>query len=255
MEPGLPRRPHGPDPSPLALVDAVDGVAQSTPGGVAYVIRTRVAGMAGGAQLEERYAAAVEDPAAPMGRLLQARGYEAPVSRRDFVFLDIETAGLGNVPVFLVGILVWREGGLEVVQYLARDYAEEGPALALCHAECDGRGLLVSFNGKSFDMPCIRSRATMSRLAYTWDPCHLDLLHESRRVWREVLPNCKLQTLEQFVCRRFRQDDIPGARIPDVYHHFVHTGDARLIVKVLEHNAWDLVTLADLLMRLPAPQE
>ena len=81
----------------------------------------------------------------------------------------------------------------------------------------------------------------------------MDLLHVSRRVWGEVLPNCRLQTLEQFVCRRFRHDDIPGAQIPDVYHHFVRTGDARRIARVLEHNVWDLVTLADLLLRLPAP--
>ena len=81
----------------------------------------------------------------------------------------------------------------------------------------------------------------------------MDLLHESRRVWGKVLPDCRLQTLEQKVCRRFRRDDIPGAQIPDVYHHFVRTADARLLAQVVEHNAWDLVTLADLLLRLPAP--
>jgi uncharacterized protein YprB with RNaseH-like and TPR domain len=245
----------GSRPVPVVLEAAVDGAEEDVNGGIAYVIRTRVASLAGGSELEKRYAATVEDPAAPMRALLQARDYAEPANHSDFVFLDIETAGLGNVPVFLVGIMVWRDGGLEVIQYMARDYAEEGTALALCHHECVDRGLLVTFNGKSFDMPCLRSRATMSRLAFTWNPCHLDLLHESRRVWRDVLPNCKLQTLEQFVCRRFRQDDIPGSQIPDVYHHFVHTGDAHLIIKVLEHNVWDLVTLADLLMRLPAPPE
>ena len=118
----------------------------------------------------------------------------------------------------------------------------------------EGRKHLVSFNGKSFDLPCVRSRLSLSRLPCAWDPCHLDLLHESRRVWGKVLPDCRLQTLEQSVCRRFRRDDIPGAQIPDVYHHFVRTADARLLARVVEHTAWDLVTLADLLLRLPAPE-
>jgi len=56
--------------------------------------------------------------------------------------------------------------------------------------------------------------------------------------------------LERYVCRRSRGYDIPGSRIPQLYHDFVRTGDARGMVHVLKHNLHDLVTLADLMTRI-----
>ena len=44
----------------------------------------------------------------------------------------------------------------------------------------------------------------------------------------------------------------PGADIPDAYHAFVRTNDATEIVQIINHNLLDLVTLADLMTRLPA---
>ena len=70
---------------------------------------------------------------------------------------------------------------------------------------------------------------------------HCDLLHHARRRWRMRLPNCKLQTLERFVCRRLRRDDIAGSQIPQEYHQFVRTGDARQLCSILQHNALDLL--------------
>ena len=64
------------------------------------------------------------------------------------------------------------------------------------------------------------------------------------------LPNCKLQTLERFVCRRLRRDDIAGSQIPREYHQFVRTGDARQLCSILQHNALDLLTLAELSLRI-----
>ena len=83
------------------------------------------------------------------------------------------------------------------------------------------------------------------------DPLHFDLLHESRRVWKDVLPDCRLQTLERHVCGRFRQADIPSSEVPEAYHEFVRTENAWQIVEVLNHNLLDLVTLADLMTRFP----
>ena len=94
--------------------------------------------------------------------------------------------------------------------------------------------------------------AAATGLPFAWDPAHLDLLHACRRVWKEVLPDCRLQTLERHVCRRARADDIPGQMIPDAYHEYVRTDNAWQIVEVLRHNLLDLVTLADLLTRFPA---
>ena len=73
----------------------------------------------------------------------------------------------------------------------------------------------------------------------------------SRR-WRRLLPDCKLQTLERFICRRTRGADVPGAQIPQEYHYFVRTGDARRLAEIVRHNQLDLLTLWELVLRLVA---
>jgi uncharacterized protein YprB with RNaseH-like and TPR domain len=79
---------------------------------------------------------------------------------------------------------------------------------------------------------------------------HYDVLHHARRRWKRVLPNCKLQTLEQVVCRRHRREDISGSEIPLAYHDYVRTGDDRQMKLILHHNAMDLVTLVQIALRL-----
>ena len=108
--------------------------------------------------------------------------------------------------------------------------------------------VLVTFNGKSFDMTMIRDRSAFYGIELP-NPCppNLDLLHECRRHWRKDLPNCRLQTIEQAVCGRRRVGDIPGAAIPDAYHRYVDTGDARQLRDILHHNLLDLLTMAQIL--------
>ena len=117
-------------------------------------------------------------------------------------------------------------------------------------ADVGNKQLLVSFNGKSYDMPYLRARAAATGVAMKFEPMHVDLLHVCRRRWKDMLPDCRLQTLETHICRQQRHGDIPGSEIPNAYHRFVRTGNAAVIVEVLKHNALDLVTLADLVRRL-----
>ena len=79
---------------------------------------------------------------------------------------------------------------------------------------------------------------------------HVDMLHHARRRWRRQLPDCRLQTLEQLICRRSRAGDIPGHRIPAAYADFVRTGFERDLEAIFYHNAMDLVTFLDLSLRL-----
>jgi len=166
-------------------------------------------------------------------------------------YFDIETCGLAGMQMFLAGLLVWREGRLLVRQYLARDYAEERAVLARAWEELDRASVLVTFNGLTFDVPFLQDRSAACGLGLRGlRSQHVDLLPEARRRWKRLLPNCRLQTLEHFVCGRRRAGDIPGDQIPAVYHEFVRTGDARQIQVVLRHNAQDLVTLAELAARI-----
>ncbi|MFH1747592.1 MAG: ribonuclease H-like domain-containing protein [Planctomycetota bacterium] len=176
---------------------------------------------------------------APIGELNPERG----------LVIDIETGGFAGNEVFLVGFVPLDERPLRVVQYLVRDYPEE-ETLLRCIAElARQRDEWVSFNGKSFDEPFLLDRAARFHVALQRPTRHIDLLHVARRLWRDELPNCKLQTLEQHLLGWQRVGDVPGSDIPDLFHHFMRTGNARPVRPVLEHNQLDLISCTELLLR------
>ena len=171
------------------------------------------------------------------------------IGPEDILYVDVETTGLSaGTPLFLVGALVLKGGDLTVLQLLARDYTEEAPLLDYFSGTLGEAGLVISFNGKSYDLPYIRDRSAFHRIPFCLDQPHFDLLHEARRRWRERLPNCRLQTLERAICGRIRTDDIPGADIPDAYHRFVQTQNASQMRDILHHNALDLITMAQMVV-------
>ena len=156
--------------------------------------------------------------------------------------------------MFLIGLLLVRNDEILCRQLLARTYAEETSIVEAYGEIAAATDMVVTFNGKSFDVPFLRTRAAATGVDLPVVDRHLDLLHVSRRVFGKQLPNCKLQTLERHVCGRRRGDDVPGAEIPRVYHDFVRSGDARMIARILKHNLHDLVTLADLTVRVCSPE-
>jgi len=260
----VPLRAGPPSPTPVpppgravALEEAVSGTVLESPcGRAAYLVEARLP------ELEEQSAALCEGFAGALSRpdshlrrrLARLPGCEG-LRPEMVMFLDLETTGLSGGPLFLIGTMCWRDGALAVRQYLARDYSEEAATLSLfCRAMAEA-GLVITFNGKSFDMPYVRVRAAANGVALPPEPPHFDLLHECRRAWRGQLPDCRLQTLESRICGRLRGGDIPGSEIPEAYHAFVRTGDARQMAEIVRHNMFDLVTMADLMVRLPAPGE
>ena len=117
-------------------------------------------------------------------------------------------------------------------------------------AELARAGALVTFNWKSFDAPLIETRYLFHRLEWTGrDLPHLDVLHPARRFWSDDGAGgtpCSLQALEDVVLGARRTGDVPGSEIPARYFEFIHTGDARPLCAVLEHNRLDLLSLAGL---------
>ena len=169
------------------------------------------------------------------------------------LLLDLETCGLGGSALFLAGVLRQVDGVPTVELLMARNYAEEQAVLESLWQLLAGQEVLVTFNGKAFDWPMVLDRSIRYRLAAARAPqplVHVDMLHHARRRWRRQLPDCRLQTLERFVCRRSRSGDIPGHQIPAAYADYVRTGFERDMEAILYHNAMDLVTLLDLSLRL-----
>jgi hypothetical protein len=164
--------------------------------------------------------------------------------------IDIETGGFAGTPVFLIGLVLLDRWPLVVRQFLARDYPEEDAILRALAELAAQRSTWVTFNGKSFDEPMLRDRATLYRIPLPPPQLHVDLLHAARRAWRGELPDFRLATLEQRILGRQRVGDVPSCDVPDLFHYFIRTGNAAPLRPVLEHNRIDLLSATELLLRL-----
>jgi hypothetical protein len=170
------------------------------------------------------------------------------------IFLDTETTGLAGgtgTCAFLIGIGNVEGMKFVVRQFFLRDYPEEKAlleSLAEALADCDG---LVTFNGKTFDVPLLETRYALARMKSPLERLvHFDALHPSRRLWKLRLESCKLTVLEEAILGIAREGDVPGSEIPAIYFDYLRSGDARGLQPVFYHNALDVVSLAALTVEL-----
>lgn len=115
----------------------------------------------------------------------------------NFKFMDIETLGLSNVPVILIGVAEIKNNKITSSQYFLRDIYEEPAVLEAYLSHLDDDSIHVTFNGSMFDVPFIKNRCSYYRMNPQLDLPHLDLLYFARNLWKNTLPNCQLQTIEK----------------------------------------------------------
>ncbi len=171
------------------------------------------------------------------------------------LFLDTETTGLaggtGTLP-FLLGAAWFEDGAVVSEQAFLREPCDEPVALCNLARRIASATHLVTFNGKSFDWPLLRTRFVLARLPPPAPRPHLDLLHAARRVYKRRLRDCRLTALESEVLGFVREGDVPGSMIPALYLDFLASGVAEPLAGVFEHNAHDLVAMVALLGDLHA---
>ena len=184
---------------------------------------------------------------------------EAAADPEKWLFLDTETTGLSGgtgTYAFLIGIAWWDSGGLQVEQFMMRDFSEEHSVLLELAARIAERPVLVTFNGKTFDWPLLESRYLMTRsIRVPALAAHLDLLHPARAVWKLRLGSVRLVELERHVldAKRLgwhRQDDVPSSLIPQFYFDYLRGASPAPLAGVVRHNAMDLRGLAALFGKL-----
>lgn len=169
-------------------------------------------------------------------------------------FVDTETTGLGGGAgtfAFLIGVGRFVDGQFELRQFFMRDPAEERAQLAAIEdwvSDCSG---VVSFNGRSFDLPLLAARYALHRRSLPLNTeRHLDLLAPARRLWRRRLPSCALSSLERHLFGIERQGDVPGWLIPYRYRMYLAEGDARWLAGIFPHNALDILSMVSLVSRM-----
>lgn len=181
------------------------------------------------------------------------------------IFIDLETTGLSGgagTVAFLVGCGSFDMGAFQVRQFLLTSYASERALLSAVTEFFGGTDLIVTYNGKTFDVPVMETRWLFHRLPmpdFSQDVPHFDMLHPARRLWSSrwltrlessgggdgaLAAGCRLTTLERDVIGFRRIGDVSGFEIPGRFFQFLRTGDPRPLEPVLEHNRLDLISLA-----------
>jgi uncharacterized protein YprB with RNaseH-like and TPR domain len=201
--------------------------------------------------------------------------------------LDTETSGLaGGTGTWVFACGVGRPEGEALVlrQYLLTRLDAEPAFLAALTQALAGCDLLVSYNGKSFDLPLLATRLRLDardgghvgnarpelllhsgHVPHPWGPGaiadeaglrlgldsmpHLDLLHPVRRSFARVWPDCRLGTAEARLLGLRRHGDLAGSEAPRAWLDWLRRGETAGLAGVLGHNRLDLLSLAV----LPAP--
>ena len=182
--------------------------------------------------------------AAPPGMTSTLAGLEPAA------YFDTETTGLSTgagTVIFLAGIARVSGDRVHVTQYLLPDYPYEPPLLRAVAADLGSSTRIVTYNGRSFDLPMLAARLTfhgLFREQASLPEVHDDLLPDARRLFRRPLGGARLADVEAGVLGVRRSSDCPGSEVPTRYFGYLRGGSPDILAEVLDHNLQDVVSLA-----------
>jgi len=204
----------------------------------------------------------------------------------DFLFLDLETMGLfAGQPLVVAGLASLRPDNTIIVdQYVVRDFPDELALLAEVNRQVGSHRVMVTYNGKSFDLPFLTGRSAYYGIGLKPPGVHFDLLHFCRRAWgrkrgsssenrdcpalsstqalRGTVPrfppseglsplsSVSLRSIEQTILGVSRETDLPGDLVPEFYYEYLRTGNAGFLKPIVDHNRQDVISLINVFASL-----
>lgn len=204
----------------------------------------------------------------------------------DFLFLDLETMGLfAGQPLVVAGIArLGSDNTIIVEQYVVRDFPDELALLAEVNRRVGSHRVMVTYNGKSFDLPFLTGRSAYYGIKLKPPGVHFDLLHFCRRAWgrkrglsaenrdcpalsstqahRGTVPrfpsseglsplsSVSLRSIEESILGLSRETDLPGELVPEFYYEYLRTGNAGFLKPIVDHNRQDVESLVNVFSEL-----
>jgi hypothetical protein len=235
------------DRSHEKLVDVLPGSWEETPAGECFVIRKDF-------PLDTQHGCR-SLYSEPSPKILESQFQLDGLSKlplSNYLFIDTETTGLAGgtgTYVFLIGAAKIIDDRIHFAQFFLQDPEAESAQLAALENYASSSNVIISYNGKSFDLPRIRTRYNL----HGWpdpfsDIYHLDLLHIARRLWKDSLPSCTLGDLEYHLLKLERDElDIPGWKVAEYFFSYLQDGDPYPLKHILYHNEIDVLSLVSLL--------
>jgi uncharacterized protein YprB with RNaseH-like and TPR domain len=196
----------------------------------------------------------------------------------DFLFLDLETMGLfAGQPLVVAGIArLGSDNTIVVDQYVVRDFPDELALLSEVNRQVNTHRVMVTYNGKSFDLPFLVGRSAYYGIKLKPPGVHFDLLHFCRRAWGKQglsraesdasapgdcpsfsrgtspLSSVSLRSIEQSILGIGREADLPGELVPEFYYDYLRTGNAGFLKPIVDHNRQDVESLVNVFSELVA---
>ena len=185
---------------------------------------------------------------------LTKKQFKEPIPLNQCLFFDLETTGLsggaGTYP-FLFGFGYFEDAQFKLLQYFLPDFGRDYYVFKEIRPLLQQKSILITFNGKSYDFPLLKSRAILNRFDFDFDKFrHLDLLHLARRVWKDSQESCDLTSIEREQLGLERTGDIPGSLIPTAYLRFIQSGVIHEMISTIKHNQTDIFSLKKILFKL-----
>lgn len=176
----------------------------------------------------------------------------SPFGEGPVAYLDIETTGLcaARDQVTVVGIASAFGRARKLEQYFVDAPQSEAAVIRAVAARLEAFAGVVVYNGVSFDLPFLRTRARKHGIRFPWVEAW-DLLGAAR-TWRRQRgqpQSCRLQAVMQHLGIR-REDHSGGSEVVDAYAEWLDSRDTGARDLILDHNADDVLLLPDLVPHL-----
>ena len=184
----------------------------------------------------------------------------------ELLFLDIETLGLYDSPIIIVGLGYFKNNNFEIHILFARDLEEE---IAMCeHLKTEilpNYSCFITYNGKSFDIPYIANRfmyffdenpmISEEELPYERFNSkfhHIDLYHNCRRKYKGSFDSYTLTDMEEKLIDMKRENELPSSLVGLCYKKYLESPlrYVGLVKEIIDHNYWDIYSMPLILQKL-----
>lgn len=184
----------------------------------------------------------------------------------EILFLDIETLGIYDSPMIIVGIGYYKANRFHVDILFARELEEE---IAICeHLRREilpNFNCFVSYNGKTFDIPYIANRflyyfdenPMISKNEIPYENVntkyhHIDLYHSCRRKFKGSFFEYTLTNMEKELLNLERKNQLPSNMVGTCYRRFLKNPEKYigLIKECVDHNYCDIYALPLILQKI-----
>ena len=165
---------------------------------------------------------------------------------------DIETTGLSHKysRLILSGFALPQDDGTLLVKQIFSEGGDEKDVIREKKKKKSELDFIITFNGKSFDVPYLTGRADALNFSSARIPYNLDLFNVVKNFSDigKFTPNLKQKTLENYLgLWDHRKDEIHGGESIELYADYLQSGDEALEETILLHNSDDVKQLYRLL--------